>query len=112
MYAHVPHGYQGDPIEAIEHQIERFAPGFRDLVAARHVTSPSDFHRMNPNMVGGDIAGGAHNGTQLVLRPTMRTYRTPNPSVFICSASTPPGGGIHGACGYEAAKRVLSGTLR
>ncbi len=108
-YAHVPHGYDGDATDAIERQIERFAPGFRDLVLARHVTAPRGLEAYNPNYVGGDIAGGAHSGVQLVFRPTvaLRPYATPNPSLFLCSASTPPGAGVHGMCGLHAADRAL-----
>lgn len=108
-YAHVPHGYDGDATEAIEQQIERFAPGFRDVVLARHVTAPHGLAAYNPNYVGGDIAGGAHSGLQLVFRPTiaLRPYATPNPSLFLCSASTPPGAGVHGMCGRHAADRAL-----
>jgi phytoene dehydrogenase-like protein len=113
-YAHVPHGYTGDATEAIERQIERFAPGFGDIVLARHVAAPRDLHEYNPNYVGGDIAGGAHNGLQLAFRPTIaaRPYVTPNPSLFLCSASTPPGAGVHGMCGWHAADRALAGPLR
>lgn len=109
-YAHVPHGYLGDATAAIERQIERFAPGFRDVVLARHVTAPAAFENYNPNYVGGDIAGGAHTGMQLMFRPTvaLRPYRTPNPSLVLCSASTPPGAGVHGMCGWHAAGRVLA----
>jgi phytoene dehydrogenase-like protein len=109
VYAHVPHGFDGDATETIERQIERFAPGFRDLVLARHTSGPAALHEYNPNYVGGDIAGGAHNGLQLVFRPTMalRPYVTPNPSLFLCSASTPPGAGVHGMCGWHAADRAL-----
>ena len=112
-YAHVPHGYAGDATDAIESQIERFAPGFRDLVLARHTRTPADLHADNPNYVGGDIAGGAHRGMQLVFRPTvaLRSYRTPNPRLFLCSASTPPGAGVHGMCGWHAAGRALAGAL-
>ena len=108
-YAHVPHGYDGDATDAIERQIERFAPGFRELVLARHVTAPRGLEAYNPNYVGGDIAGGAHSGLQLVFRPTLalRPYVTPNPSLFLCSASTPPGAGVHGMCGLHAADRAL-----
>ncbi len=108
-YAHVPHGYDGDATEAIEQQIDRFAPGFRDGVLARHVTPPRGLEAYNPNYVGGDIAGGAHSGLQLVFRPTiaLRPYATPNPSLFLCSASTPPGAGVHGMCGLHAADRAL-----
>lgn len=109
VYAHVPHGFEGDATDAIERQIERFAPGFRDLVLARHVSGPAALHTYNPNYVGGDIAGGAHSGLQLVFRPTIavRPYATPNPSLFLCSASTPPGAGVHGMCGRHAAERAL-----
>jgi phytoene dehydrogenase-like protein len=108
VYAHVPHGYTGDATAAIEAQIERFAPGFRDVVLARSVMGPSAFHEYNPNYVGGDVAGGAHLGTQMVFRPVIgRPYVTPDPSIVLCSASTPPGGGVHGMCGYQAAQVVL-----
>ena len=112
-YAHVPHGYTGDAAPAIERQIERFAPGFRDLVLARRVAAPRDLQAYNANYVGGDIAGGAHNGLQLAFRPTVaaRPYVTPNPTLFLCSASTPPGAGVHGMCGWHAAGRVLAGPL-
>ena len=113
-YAHVPSGFSGDATGAIERQIERFAPGFGDLVLARRVRRPSDLHADNPNYVGGDISGGAHTGMQLVFRPTMalRSYVTPNPSLLLCSASTPPGAGVHGMCGWHAAERALKGPLR
>jgi phytoene dehydrogenase-like protein len=113
-YAHVPHGYTGDATDAIERQIERFAPGFGDVVLARHVTTPRDLQAYNPNYVGGDIAGGAHTALQLAFRPTIavRPYATPNPSIFLCSASTPPGAGVHGMCGWHAAERVLASALR
>ncbi|MEP7201278.1 MAG: NAD(P)/FAD-dependent oxidoreductase [Ilumatobacteraceae bacterium] len=109
VYAHVPHGYTGDATEAIERQIERFAPGFATTVLARHVTTPRDLQVYNPNYVGGDIAGGAHNGLQLVFRPTIaaRSYTTPNSQLFLCSASTPPGAGVHGMCGWHAAEQAL-----
>ena len=112
-YAHVPAGYSGDATEAIERQLERFAPGFRDVVLARHVSGPADLARHNLNYVGGDIAGGSHSGTQLVFRPTisLRSYVTPNPSILLCSASTPPGAGVHGMCGWHAAGRVLSSGI-
>ena len=113
-YAHVPHGYAGDATEAIERQIERFAPGFADIVLARRVASPQVLQAYNPNYVGGDIAGGAHNGLQLAFRPTIaaRPYVTPDPSLFLCSASAPPGAGVHGMCGWHAAGRALAGPLR
>ena len=109
-YAHVPHGYNGDATDAIERQIDRFAPGFADIVLARHVTTPRDLQEYNANYVGGDIAGGAHTGLQLAFRPTIgaRPYATPNPSLFLCSASTPPGAGVHGVCGWHAAGRALA----
>ena len=113
-YAHVPNGYTGDATEAIEQQIERFAPGFRDTVLKRSVASPAALEEYNPNYVGGDIAGGAHTGLQLVFRPTIspRPYVTPNKKLFLCSASTPPGAGVHGMCGWHAANKVLKGPLR
>ncbi|MEY2444203.1 MAG: hypothetical protein QOE00_783 [Ilumatobacteraceae bacterium] len=113
-YAHVPHGFTGDATAAIERQIERFAPGFGDIVLARRVATPTDLHAYNANYVGGDIAGGAHNGLQLAFRPTLAAhpYVTPNPSLFLCSASTPPGAGVHGMCGWHAAERALAGPLR
>jgi phytoene dehydrogenase-like protein len=113
-YAQVPHGYSGDATDAIERQIERFAPGFRDIVRKRRVATPAALEEYNPNYVGGDIAGGAHTGLQLVFRPTLslRPYATPNPSLFLCSASTPPGAGVHGMCGWHAAEKVLAGPLR
>ena len=112
-YAHVPHGYPGDATEAIERQIERFAPGFGDVVLARHITTPRQLEAYNANYVGGDIAGGAHSGLQLAFRPTIaaRPYATPNRAIFLCSASTPPGAGVHGMCGWHAAGRVLAGGL-
>lgn len=111
-YAHVPHGYVGDATEALEAQIDRFAPGWRDLVMARHVITPEGFEAYNPNYVGGDIGGGSHDGLQLLVRPTWRPYRTSDPSLFLCSASTPPGAGVHGMCGVHSARAVLRGPLR
>jgi phytoene dehydrogenase-like protein len=113
-YCHVPNGCTVDMTDAIERQIERFAPGFRDRVLARHVAPPAWFEEYNPNYIGGDIAGGAHSGMQLVFRPTvqLRSYRTPNPRLFLCSASAPPGAGVHGMCGYHAAHAALAGPLR
>jgi phytoene dehydrogenase-like protein len=112
-YCHVPNGSTVDMTDRIEAQIERFAPGFRDLVLARHVAPPAWFEAYNPNYVGGDIAGGSHEATQLLFRPTvkLRSYRTPNPRLFLCSASTPPGAGVHGMCGYHAAHAALRGVL-
>jgi phytoene dehydrogenase-like protein len=112
-YCHVPNGSTVDMTERIEAQIERFAPGFHDLVLGRHVAGPAWFESYNPNYVGGDIAGGSHGATQLIFRPTvrLRPYRTPNPRLLICSASTPPGAGVHGMCGHHAANAALRGVL-
>jgi len=108
-YCHVPNGSSTDMTERIESQIERFATGFRDLVLARSVTTSSDFERGNANIVGGDINGGAATLRQLVARPALRRlpYSTPDPDLFLCSASTPPGGGVHGMCGHLAARAAL-----
>ena len=92
---------------AIEQQVERFAPGFRECILARSVMSPADLESHNPNLVGGDILGGASILSQLFLRPTRELYTTPLPSVYLCSSSTPPGGGVHGMCGYFAAEAAL-----
>jgi phytoene dehydrogenase-like protein len=93
----------------MEAQIERFAPGFRELVLARHVTQPADFEQRNRNLVGGDINGGTMDLGQLFTRPVARVnpYRTPLPGVYLCSSATPPGGGVHGMCGYSAALTAL-----
>lgn len=108
-YCHVPHGSTWDMAEQIEKQIERFAPGFRDLVLARHRMNTRDFQRYNANYIGGDINGGVQNWRQLFTRPAVRRdpYSTPLPNLFICSSSTPPGGGVHGMCGYHAAQSAL-----
>jgi phytoene dehydrogenase-like protein len=106
-YCHVPNGFRGNVAEAIEDQVERFAPGFRDCIAARSIMGPAEFERRNPNLVGGDIGGGAAFLSQLFLRPTASLYRTPAPGVYLCSASTPPGPGVHGMCGYFAAEAAL-----
>ncbi len=111
-YTHVPHGSRQDMSEVIERQIERFAPGFRDTIVARHTAGTAWFAAYNANSVGGDITGGSHGGLQLLRRPTLlHPYRTPNPRLFLCSASTPPGGGVHGMCGFHAANAALSGIL-
>jgi phytoene dehydrogenase-like protein len=94
-------------LDRIEQQIERFAPGFRDIVLARHVMPPAELERHNPNLVGGDVTGGVADLTQLFLRPTIGMYSTPLRGLYLCSASTPPGGGVHGMCGYFAARRAL-----
>lgn len=108
-YCHVPADSDVDMTERIEAQVERFAPGFRDCILDRHVTRPADFAALNPNYVGGAITGGATDVKQLFTRPVARLnpYTTPNPRLFICSASTPPGGGVHGMCGYYAARAVI-----
>ncbi|MFE5828877.1 MULTISPECIES: phytoene desaturase family protein [unclassified Streptomyces] len=107
-YGHVPNGWRGDLTEAIERQIERFAPGFRDRVLARATAGPPELAAHNANYVGGDIACGAARGLQLLLRPTLslRPYDTPHPAVFLCSSATPPGPGVHGMSGHNAAKAV------
>ena len=112
-YCHVPNGSAEDATERIEAQVERFAPGFRDRIVARHRLTPADFERRNPNLVGGDLAAGAMTLPQLVFRPVpaLHPYDTPLPGVFLCSASTPPGGGVHGMCGHRAACRALGTVL-
>ena len=108
-YCHVPNGSAVDMTERIERQVERFAPGFRDRILARSTLSPTDLERHNANYVGGDINAGAATLGQLFTRPVARLspYTTPLPGVFLCSASTPPGGGVHGMCGYHAAQTAL-----
>lgn len=108
-YCHVPPGSTVDLTTHIERQIERFAPGFCDRILARHITTPGDFERDNPNYIGGAITGGVGDLSQLFTRPVARMspYTTPNRRVFLCSASTPPGGGVHGMCGYHAARVAL-----
>jgi phytoene dehydrogenase-like protein len=106
-YCHVPHASNADMLPAIERQIERFAPGFRDRVLARHVMTPADLERRNPNLAGGDIGMGVTDLRQMVARPTTRWYRTPRRGLYLCSASTPPGVGVHGMCGYHAARSAL-----
>lgn len=107
-YGHVPNGWRGDLTDAVERQIERFAPGFRDRVLARATAGPPELAERNANYVGGDIACGAARGLQLLLRPTLslRPYATPHPAVFLCSSATPPGPGVHGMSGHNAAKAV------
>ena len=111
-YCHVPHGSAVDMLAAIERQIERFAPGFRERILARHVMTPADLERHNPNLVGGDIGAGVTDLRQLFARPTWRWYSTPARGLYICSAATPPGVGVHGMCGYFAAHRALREVLR
>ncbi len=112
-YCHVPNGSDVDMTGVIEGQIERFAPGFSDLVLARTARGPAQLEAENPNYVGGDINCGAASLRQVLARPVARLspYRTPNPKVFLCSAATPPGGGVHGMCGYHAARAVLRQRL-
>jgi phytoene dehydrogenase-like protein len=108
-YCHVPHGSPVDMTARIEAQLERFAPGFRDRVLARHVMSPAELERRNANCVGGDINGGVQDLRQLFTRPAARPvpYATPTRGLYLCSSSTPPGGGVHGMCGYFAARAAL-----
>ena len=108
-YCHVPHGSTVDMTERIEAQIERFAPGFRDLILARHRMNTAEVERYNPNYIGGDITGGVQDLWQLWTRPTIQRvpYATAAEGIYLCSASTPPGGGVHGMCGYHAARAVL-----
>lgn len=106
-YCHVPNGSTFDMAERIENQIERFAPGFRSRVIARNRMPPAELERRNPNLVGGDINGGAQDIRQLFARPTLRLYSTPTRGLYLCSSSTPPGGGVHGMCGYFAAQKAL-----
>jgi phytoene dehydrogenase-like protein len=107
-YCHVPNGSTVNMLERLEDQIERFAPGFRDCVLARRVFSPAALESMDANLVGGDVGGGVLDLRQFLFRPTWRHYATSARDVYICSASTPPGGGVHGMCGYHAAKMALS----
>jgi len=107
-YCHVPNGSNVSMLEKLEDRIEHFAPGFRDCILARHVFSPADLESMDANLVGGDIGGGAMDIGQFLCRPTWRHYATSARDIYLCSASTPPGGGVHGMCGYHAAKMALS----
>ena len=108
-YCHVPAGSTVDLTSVIEQQLERFAPGFRDRVLAVAATTPALLERHNANYLGGAITGGVADATQLFTRPVLRLdpYTTPNPRLFLCSASTPPGGGVHGMCGFHAAESAL-----
>ena len=106
-YCHVPNRSEVDMTEPIEAQVERFAPGFKNRILARHVMSPADVERYNPNYVGGDINCGMADLRQLFLRPTPRLYATPDRQIYLCSAATPPGGGVHGMCGVFAARSAL-----
>jgi phytoene dehydrogenase-like protein len=107
-YCHVPNGSKVDMLERVENQIERFAPGFREGILARRVFSPADLESMDANLVGGDIGGGVMDIRQFLFRPTRRHYATSARDIYICSSSTPPGGGVHGMCGFHAAQMALS----
>jgi phytoene dehydrogenase-like protein len=111
-YCHVPNGSRVDMLPALERQIERFAPGFRHRVIGRAVMTPSDLERHNANFIGGDIGSGVVDLWQLFARPTWRMHSTPLRGVYLCSAATPPGVGVHGMCGYFAARRALREVLR
>jgi len=106
-YCHVPNGSTFDMLERIERQVERFAPGFRDRILARRVMPPSALEQHNENLVGGDISGGVQDLGQMFFRPTALLYSTTARGIYLCSSSTPPGGGVHGMCGYYAAARAL-----
>jgi phytoene dehydrogenase-like protein len=109
LYCHVPNGSTADMTERIENQIERFAPGFTDCVLARRTINCVELEAHNPNLAGGDISGGANDLWHLIARPvfTRVPYRTPVPGLYLCSSSTPPGGGVHGMCGFHAAETAL-----
>jgi phytoene dehydrogenase-like protein len=112
-YCHVPNGSVVDMTETIEAQVERFAPGFRDVILARSTKNTAQMEASNQNLIGGDIGGGANNLLQLLMRPTLSLdpYRTPDKGIYLCSSSTPPGGGVHGMCGYHAARSALKHTF-
>lgn len=109
-YCHIPNGCKTDMTQAIENQIERFAPGFRDTVLARHTTNPAQQETQNPTMLGGDIGGGLNTLGNTLFRPVLKwnPYTTPNEKIFICSSSTPPGGGVHGMSGLHAANAAIA----
>ena len=113
-YCHVPNGSTTDMTAAIENQVERFAPGFRETILARHTMNTQQVNEYNPNYIGGDINGGVIDIRQLFTRPALRSspYRTSAKGIYICSSSTPPGGGVHGMCGYNAAKRALKDIFK
>jgi phytoene dehydrogenase-like protein len=108
-YCHVPHGSAANMAERMEKQVERFAPGFRERIIGRYIMNPAQMEEYNPNYIGGDINGGVIDVGQLFTRPALRfsPYRTSAKGIYLCSSSTPPGGGVHGMCGYHAAKRAL-----
>ncbi|MEW6334200.1 MAG: FAD-dependent oxidoreductase, partial [Thermodesulfobacteriota bacterium] len=112
-YCHVPHGTSEDVTGHIEAKIERFAPGFKGLILAKHAMTARDMERYNPNYVGGDINGGLQDLSQLYARPvaSLSPYRTSQKHVLLCSSATPPGGGVHGLCGYYAAKALLETAM-
>jgi phytoene dehydrogenase-like protein len=113
-YCHVPNGSAEDMTERVEAQVERFAPGFRELVLARHKMGPAELEARNRNLVGGDLNAGAMDLGQLLFRPVRKLvpYRTPLRGLYLCSAATPPGGGVHGMCGYSAARVALKDLAR
>jgi phytoene dehydrogenase-like protein len=111
-YCHVPNGSTKDYTELIEGQVTRFAPDFRDCILARSISSPMTLERWNPNLIGGDFLGGAMDLRQLLFRPTSSLYRTPRSNLYLCGASTPPGGGVHGMSGYHAATTALERLMR
>jgi phytoene dehydrogenase-like protein len=111
-YCHVPNGSKVDMTQRMEGQIERFAPGFRDCIVARHVSTPTDLEAADANLIGGDINGGSMTVRQLLFRPTRQQYATSDPKIYLCSSSTPPGGGVHGMCGYHAASMALRNLAR
>jgi phytoene dehydrogenase-like protein len=108
-YCHVPNGSMKDMTGIIERQVERFAPGFRERIIGRHTFNTQQLESYNPNYIGGDINGGIIDIGQLFTRPVLRRspYRTSAKGIYICSSSTPPGGGVHGMCGYHSARRAL-----
>lgn len=108
-YCHVPNGSKVDMLSRVENQIERFAPGFCDCVLARRVFTPADLEGMDANLIGGDVSGGAIDLRQFLFRPTRQQYATSLPALYLCSSSTPPGAGVHGMCGFHAAKMALRG---
>ncbi len=112
-YCHVPNGSTVDMTERIEAQVERHAPGFRERILARHTRSPAQYEAYNPNFIGGDISGGSLEGMQLFARPvaSLVPYATPDPRLYLCSASTPPGPGVHGLCGFLAARALLASEV-
>jgi phytoene dehydrogenase-like protein len=107
VYCHVPNGCTVDMTAIVERQLERFAPGFRECVLARHVSTPALLEAGDANLLGGDVSGGAMSIGQTLFRPSLRQYATSNPNIYLCSASTPPGGGVHGMCGYHAARLAI-----